>query len=227
MKILALDLVKFNSVCCFFNTQTRKAKFLTTPTKREHIATVFKDCKADLVVMESCGPSGWINGLAQSFGLATFVCSTNVEAWRWVNVKCKTDKDDALKLACMAAMRELEGVHIPSPEHREFRSLVKYSKTLDGRINKTKNAIRAWFTLRPRVVPEGSPSTLNQDRSCQWVAAFGDASVAVGFTRFDTAAAVRNRRRPGDHSQSEPDRRCRRRGSLRRGVPRREWSSVA
>ena len=45
----------------------------------------------------------------------------------------------------MAAMGELKGVHTPSPEHREFRSLVKYRKTLDGRINKTKNTIRAWF----------------------------------------------------------------------------------
>ncbi len=34
---------------------------------------------------------------------------------------------------------------MPSPEHREFRSLVKYRKSLDQRINKLKNAIRAWF----------------------------------------------------------------------------------
>lgn len=145
MKILALDLGKFNSVCCFFNTKTRKAKFLTVPTKREHIADIFKKAKADLIVMESCGPSGWINDLAQSMEIKTLVCSTNEEAWRWANVKRKTDKDDALKLARMADMRELKPVHMPSPEHREFRSLVKYRKTLDGRINKTKNTIRAWF----------------------------------------------------------------------------------
>jgi transposase len=104
-----------------------------------------KKVKADLVVMEACGPSGWINDLAISLGFATLVCSTNEEAWRWANVKRKTDKDDALKLARMAAMQELHPVHTPSPEHREFRSLVKYRKTLDGRINKTKNTIRAWF----------------------------------------------------------------------------------
>ena len=45
----------------------------------------------------------------------------------------------------MAAMQELKAVHMPSPEHREFRSLVKYRKTLDQRINKFKNTIRAWF----------------------------------------------------------------------------------
>ncbi len=145
MKILALDLGKFNSVACFFNSKTRKSKFLTTPTNREHIASIFKSAKADLVVMEACGPSGWINDLAQSFGLETLVCSTNEEAWRWANVKRKTDRDDALKLARMAAMGELKAVHTPSPQHREFRSLVKYRKTLDQRINKTKNTIHAWF----------------------------------------------------------------------------------
>ena len=63
----------------------------------------------------------------------------------WANVKRKTDKDDALKLARLAATGELKGVHVPSAQHREFRSLVKYRKTLDRRINKTKNTIRAWF----------------------------------------------------------------------------------
>jgi transposase len=145
MKILAIDLGKFNSVCCFYNTKTRRAKFLTTPTTREHFKTIFEDCGAEQVVMEACGPSGWINDLAQAFGLCTLVCSTNEEAWRWASVKRKTDKDDALKLARMTAMGELKGVHMPSARHREFRSLVKYRKTLDGRINKTKNTIRAWF----------------------------------------------------------------------------------
>jgi transposase len=93
--------------------------------------------------MEACGPSGWINDLAQSMGLKTFVCSTNEEAWRWANVKRKTGKDDALKLARMVAMKELKPVHVPSPQHREFRSLVKYRKSLDQRINKLKNAISA------------------------------------------------------------------------------------
>ncbi|MBB3209231.1 transposase [Rhodopirellula rubra] len=145
MKILALDLGKFNSVACFFNAKNRKAKFVTTPTTREHLTAIFTNNKANLVVMEACGPSGWINDLAQEHGLKTLVCSTNEEAWRWANVKRKTDRDDALKLARMAAMGELKGVHTPTPQHREFRSLVKYRKTLDNRINKTKNTIRAWF----------------------------------------------------------------------------------
>ncbi len=50
-----------------------------------------------------------------------------------------------LKLARMDAMGELKAVYMPSEAHREFRSLVKYRKTLDGRICKMKCTIRAWF----------------------------------------------------------------------------------
>ena len=145
MNILALDLGKFNSVACLFDSKTRKSTFLTTPTQRDYLESLFKNHPAELVVMETCGPSGWINDLAQELGLKTLVCSTNEEAWRWANVKRKTDRDDALKLARMAAMGELKGVHTPTLQHREFRSLVKYRKTLDQRVNKTKNTIRAWF----------------------------------------------------------------------------------
>ena len=145
MKILALDLGKFNTMCCFFDSKTRKHSFLNATTDRNYLSTVFKKHKIDLVVMEACGPSGWISDLAESFGLKTFVCSTNEDAWKWSNVKRKTDKDDALKLARMATMSELTPVHMPSEEHREFRSLVKYRKTLDWRINKIKCTIRAWF----------------------------------------------------------------------------------
>jgi transposase len=147
MKILALDLGKFNTMCCFFDSKTRKHAFLNASTDRNYLETVFKQHKGniDLVVMEACGPSGWINDLALSFGLKTLVCSTNEDAWRWSNVKRKTDKDDALKLARMAAMRELKSVHMPAETHREFRALVKYRKTLDQRVNKMKCTIRAWF----------------------------------------------------------------------------------
>jgi transposase len=145
MLILALDLGKFNTMCCFFDTETRTPEFLNALTDRDYLHKVFQSRRIDLVVMEACGPSGWINDLAVGLGLKTLVCSTNEDAWKWSNVKRKTDRDDALKLARMASMNELKAVHMPSPEHREFRSLVKYRKTLCDRINKIKCTIRAWF----------------------------------------------------------------------------------
>jgi hypothetical protein len=77
MKILALDLGKFNSMCCFFDTKTRKHSFLLAATERNYLQTVFQQHQIDLVVMEACGPSGWINDLAVQCGLKTLVCSTN------------------------------------------------------------------------------------------------------------------------------------------------------
>ncbi len=94
--------------------------------------------------MEACGPSGWINNLVTNLALMTLVCSTNDDARKWSNVKRKTDHDDALNLARMAAMNELKAVHMPSEAHREFR-LVKHRKTLDQRINKMIFTIRASF----------------------------------------------------------------------------------
>ncbi len=155
MKILALDLGKFNTMCCFFDSKSKKHSFLNASTTREELTVVLKKRKIDLVVMEACGPSGWINGLAQILGHKTIVCSTNEDAWRWTNVKRKTDKDDALKLARMASMNELHPVHMPSETHREFRSLVKYRKTLDQRINKMKCTIRAWFVNRGISIDRG------------------------------------------------------------------------
>ena len=155
MIILALDLGKFNTMCCLYNSKTRKHEFINAPTERNYLTTLLKKTKCDLVVMESCGPSGWINDLAMSLGHKTLVCSTNEDAWKWSNVKRKTDKDDALKLARMATMGELKAVHMPSEAHREFRSLVKYRKTLDNRITKMKCTIRAWFVNHGIAIDSG------------------------------------------------------------------------
>jgi len=82
MNILAIDLGKFNSMCCFFDTDTQEYSFLNTATTRGYLTTVFKKHTIDLVVMEACGPSGWINDLCEELGLRTLVCSTNEEAWK-------------------------------------------------------------------------------------------------------------------------------------------------
>ncbi|TWT47859.1 Transposase IS116/IS110/IS902 family protein [Rubripirellula amarantea] len=145
MMILSMDLGKFNTVCCLYDTQKREYRFETVATKRSHVDHLLQSHRADLVVMEACGPSGWISDTCRARGMKTIVCSTNDEAWCWKNTKRKTDRDDALKLAKMAMMDALTPVHVPAPEIRQQRMLVKYRKKLDGRINRIKNAIRALF----------------------------------------------------------------------------------
>ncbi|MEZ6136785.1 MAG: hypothetical protein R3C53_17965 [Pirellulaceae bacterium] len=54
----------------------------------------------------------------------------------------------------MASLNELKAVHMPSEEQREFRSLVKYRKTLDYRICKMKKHLclvrKPWHHYRHR-----------------------------------------------------------------------------
>jgi hypothetical protein len=51
MNILAIDLGKFNSMCCFFNTQTQKYSFWRSATTRRYLRTVLENNRIDLVVI--------------------------------------------------------------------------------------------------------------------------------------------------------------------------------
>lgn len=73
------------------------------------------------------------------------VCSTHEDAWLFKNVKRKTDKDDAIKLARLAAMNQLVTTHVPTKAVRERRRLIKYRKKLVDRINRSKSGIRSIF----------------------------------------------------------------------------------
>jgi len=64
-------------MCCFYDSKTRRPSFLNAATDRNYLETLFKKYTCDLVVMEACGPSGWINDLAIRFGHKTLVCSSN------------------------------------------------------------------------------------------------------------------------------------------------------
>jgi hypothetical protein len=57
-KILALDLGKFNTMGCFFDTKTRKYSFHLASTDRNYLKSLFEKHPVDLVVMEACGPFG-------------------------------------------------------------------------------------------------------------------------------------------------------------------------
>jgi len=164
MMILALDLGKFNTMCCFFDSETRKHEFIVAATQREYLTKIFKLKHVDIVVMEACGPCGWISDLCEELGLKTFVCSTNEDAWKWANVKRKTDRDDALKLARLFILNELKPVHVPSKEHREFRLLVKNRKSIDYRITRVKNCIRSIFVNQGVSIGRGSTAWTKEGR---------------------------------------------------------------
>ena len=155
MNILAIDLGKFNSMVCFYNSETKEHRFQLCKTERNYLTTLLGSEHFDLVVMEACSCSGWVSDICDQLGLATLVCSTHEEAWRWRNVKRKTDRDDALKLARLGAGGELKPTYVPKSEMREYRGLIKYRKNLVNRINRLKNSTRALFVRRGITIDRG------------------------------------------------------------------------
>jgi transposase len=155
MKILAIDLGKFNSVACLFDTTTNHSEFETFATQRWAFEQILAKTQPDQVVIETSSISGWVHDLCFGLGYQVLVANPSTEAWRWKNVKRKTDKDDALKLAKLAALDQITSVHVPVAERRQYRRLVKYRKTLVSRINRVQNNIRALFDQQGIVIPQG------------------------------------------------------------------------
>lgn len=155
MHILAIDLGKSKSVACHFDVATQTAEYETIHTAPDTMQKLLEERSAAIVIIEACLLSGWVHDIARSLGLNIIVANTNDEAWRWRNVKRKTDRDDALKLARLYQLQELTAVHVPDKKTREHRQLIKYRKALVGRLTQVKNHIRAVLNGRGYKAPSG------------------------------------------------------------------------
>lgn len=156
MKILGIDLGKYNSAACLFDTQTQDTLFFTFKTLASEFRTLLSQTHPEQVVIETCTITGWVYDLCQEEGFETIVANPTHEAWHWKNVKRKTDKDDALKLTKLAALGQISPVYVPSKESRQYRQLVKYRKRLVSQCTKAQNTIRALFAQQGISIPSGA-----------------------------------------------------------------------
>jgi transposase len=108
--ILAIDLGKFNSVFCSYDTANKATTFRTVPTNPDDFRHELLRQPGVTVVIEACSPAGWVDDLCDELKLLVLVANTNGPAWQWKDVNRKTDKADALKLAKLVAVDELETV---------------------------------------------------------------------------------------------------------------------
>jgi transposase len=153
--ILGLDLGKFKSVACLYDPATSATRFVTIPTDPAELRTFLDGERPGLVVFETCTVAGWVADTCAGLGLEFVVANPMHEAWSWRKIKRKTDRDDALKLAKMAAMGELPTVPMPSREARQYRGLVKYRDRLVGRRTAIQNHIRAVCQGQGVLLPVG------------------------------------------------------------------------
>jgi transposase len=151
--ILALDLGKFRSVACRYDPATGEHAFETIATSPSAVHDLLVESPPRLLVIEACSICGWVADLAESLSIEVRVANTLGEAWKWKRVKRKTDRDDALKLAKLAATDQLPTVHVPRLPVRQRRSLIKYRHALVDRRTGIKNTIRSLLDAQGLSLP--------------------------------------------------------------------------
>lgn len=158
-RILAIDLGKFKSVACEYDPATSEHHFTTIPTTPIAMHDLFAERLGSpirgRVVIEIGSAAGWIKDLAEAMDIEIQIANPNHEAWRWKNVKRKTDRDDALKLAQLSAMNQLPTITLPGADMRQWRSLIGYRWTLVRRRTAIKNSIRAILDRQGLTMPSG------------------------------------------------------------------------
>ncbi len=80
MKILEIDLGKFNCVSCLFDTESNSSEYETFRTYRWEVEGVLHRTQSQLVVMETCFITGWVHDLCVAMGHAVLVADPSQEA---------------------------------------------------------------------------------------------------------------------------------------------------
>src|SRR5947209_16125751 len=154
--ILAIDLGRFNSVCCWYGGPAVDPTFRTVATSPAEFRRELLRRPVARVVIEACSPAGWVHDLCGEVGLRCEVANTNGAAWQWRHVKRKTDRDDALKLARLSAIGELATVPVAPKPQRQWKSLIGLRKRLVGERGRGQNRIRGLLAGQGLPSPAGN-----------------------------------------------------------------------
>src|SRR5262249_46772920 len=105
--ILAIDLGKFKSVACVYPRGGGTPSFGTIESTKEDVSALLARASPSVVVIEACTLAGWVHDLCLYSGIPCKVANTAAEAWKFKNLKRKTDRDDALRLAQLLDLGQL------------------------------------------------------------------------------------------------------------------------
>jgi transposase len=155
MRILGLDLGQRKSAWETLDTQTGEVATGQVGMHDDALRKLLARTQPELVVMEIGPLAARVHDLAVAAGVRVRVADTTQDAWRWKNVKRKTDTDDAQKLVRLAALGQINPVHIPAPAVRERRHLLEYRQALVAEQTRCKNRMRATLLMHGLKLPEG------------------------------------------------------------------------
>lgn len=160
MKILGIDLEKYNSVASLLETDTQETLFFSFKSYPQEFLNLLNQATPNLVVIEACTIAGWVHDLYHAEQVEVLVANANQKAWCWKHVKRKTDKDDALKLTKLAQLGQIVPVYVPPPASRQYRQLIKYRTKVVGRITQIQNTIRSIFNQQGISIPVGKKARM-------------------------------------------------------------------
>src|SRR5215510_6716239 len=156
MKILALDLGKYKTVGCDYESASGVHQFKRGFTTPAGLTRMVQEAKPDRVVIEICSIAGWVCDLMWGMGIEIQVANTSDDAWRWRKVKQKDDRRDALKVARLSAVNQVREVYIPAREVRQWRALITYRRQLVRRCTQIKNHIRDLLLREGQMLARGN-----------------------------------------------------------------------
>ncbi len=87
--ILGLDLGKFKSLACLYDTETTAARFPTIHTDPPGLKKLLEAERPALVVFETCTVAGWVADTCAELGLPYAVANPMNEAWSWRKVRAR------------------------------------------------------------------------------------------------------------------------------------------
>ncbi len=146
------------------DTEQRKESYRRVATSSEVFRKLIVERVPDCVVIEAGPMAGWVRDLCVVLKVKLFVLNANDERWAWRNVKKKTDRKDALKLAKIVAYEEdVVEVHVPELAVRQWRQLIAYRERLMCGVVSIKNRVRAILLQVERYLPAGSKAWEGED----------------------------------------------------------------
>lgn len=155
-KIVALDLGKRKSVACIASADGKEHRFEEIATEPEALHELLARTKPRLLIVEMTAIAYWVHDLAKALNIAVIVTATNGPAWKWKNVRIKTDRSDALKMIKLYLTDQLEPVYVPDPAERAWRECIYFRGTLISQRTSIQNRIRALLSARSIRTPLGS-----------------------------------------------------------------------
>jgi transposase len=155
MKILGMDLGQNKSAWECLDTQDGEVTCGQVPMDAQALPKLLRQTQPNQLVIESGPLAARVHDLARALGVAVLVADTTQDAWQWKNVKRKTDADDAGKLVRLAALGQVNPVHLPAPAVRERRHLLEYRQALVAEQTRCKNRLRATLLLQGWQRPAG------------------------------------------------------------------------